>query len=80
MEENIYSKLDTKNNIIGGIVLPPEIEDEMEGIVECQKLTGWPFWEKRREPTHIEAVQNMLDNATKAKGYDSILSDRKSVV
>ena len=51
MEENIYNKLDTKNNIIGGIVLPPEIEDETEGIAECQKLTGWPFWEKRREPS-----------------------------
>ena len=74
MEENIYNKLDAKGDIIGGIVLSPEIEDETVGIAECQKLTGWLFWEKRREPTHIEAVQNMLDNAAKAKGYDSILS------
>ena len=74
MEENIYSKLDAKGNVIGGIVLPADFEDEVDGIVECQRLTGWGFWEKRREPTHIEAVQSMLDNAAKAKGYDSILS------
>ena len=74
MEENTYNKLDAKGNVIGGIVLAAEFEDEVEGIAECQKLTGWLFWEKRREPTHIEAVQNMLDNAAKAKNYDSILS------
>ena len=72
--ENIYNKLDAKGNVIGGIVLPPEIEDEVAGIAECQKFTGWMFWDKRRELTHIEAVQNMLDNAAKAKNYDSILS------
>lgn len=74
MKENTYNKLDAKGGIIGGIVLPAEFEDETAGISECQKLTGWLFWEKRRDPTHIEAVQNMLDNAAKAKGYDSILS------
>ena len=72
--ENIYNKLDARGNVIDGIVLPAEFEDETEGIAECRRLTGWLFWEKRREPTHIEAVQNMLDNAAKAKGYDSILS------
>ena len=72
--ENIYNKLNIRGNNIGGIVLPVEFEDEPSGIAECQKLTGWLFWEKRRELTHIEAVQNMLDNAAKAKGYDSILS------
>ena len=74
MEENIYNKLDAKGNAIGGIVLPADFEDEVAGIPECQRLTGWMFWEKKRELTHIEAVQNMLDNAAKAKRYDSILS------
>ena len=74
MEENIYNKLDAKGNAIGGIVLPADFEDEVAGILECQRLTGWMFWEKKRELTHIEAVQNMLDNTAKAKRYDSILS------
>lgn len=62
MEENIYNKLDAKGGIIGGIVLPPEIEDEAEGIAECQKLTGWLFWEKRREPTEAERAKAYLDS------------------
>ena len=49
MKENTYNKLDAKGGIIGGIVLSAEFEDETAGISECQKLTGWMFWEKRLE-------------------------------
>ena len=57
--ENIYNKLDAKGGIIGGIVLPAEFEDETAGISECQKLTGWMFWEKKREPTEAEEMEHI---------------------
>ncbi len=57
MEENIYNKLDAKGNVIGGIVLSAEFEDETDGIAECQKLTNWPFWEKQIPPTQEEIAK-----------------------
>ena len=63
MEENIvYNKLDARGNVIGGIVLPAEFEDEAEGILECQKLTNWLFWEKRRELSEAEMAKAYLDS------------------
>ena len=62
MDANIYNKLDAKGNAIGGIVLPADFEDEVAGILECQKLTGWLFWEKRREPTEAERAKAYLDS------------------
>ena len=62
MEENIYDKLDAKGNKIGGIVLSAEFEDETAGISECQKLTGWMFWEKRRELSEAEMANSATIN------------------
>ena len=79
--ENIYNKLDAKGGIIGGIVLSPEIEEEAEGIAECQKLTGWLFWEKRREPTHIEEAAQAADSAKlEGKTLLEISSEIKSAI
>ena len=54
---NIYDKLDAKGNKIGGIVWSAGFEDETAGISECQKLTGWMFWEKRKELSGAEMAK-----------------------
>ena len=42
---------------IGGIVWSAGFEDETAGISECQKLTGWMFWEKRKELSGAEMAK-----------------------
>ena len=60
--ENTYNKIDARGNVLGGIVLPAEFVDEAEGILECQRLTGWMFWEKRRELSEAERAKAYLDS------------------